>query len=204
MLLIFDLDGTIVDSWEEIVMVFSKVFQRRGIPLDITRLKMAVGYPLGKVIEKTAGFHESSLEKEIKDEFYALNPRRIRMYPSIDKVLRVPSKKAVLTSKRKKGAVRDLKLLGIYHYFSTIVAVEDLSHPKPHPEGIWKIMNLLNHDSQEVYFIGDTEADILTANNAGVKSIAVTWGFRSREFLQKYEPDYIVDSPNEILKIIKK
>ncbi len=203
-LLIFDLDGTIVDSWEEVVFIFSRVFERRGLKLDVEKLRMAVGYPLPKVIEKVTGFNDRSLENEIKEEFYSLNPRKIRMFPGVDKVLRYPSKKAVLTSKRRKGAIWDLKLLGIEHLFSIIVAVEDLNHPKPHPEGILKIIDMLDYDSKDVYYIGDTEVDILTAKNAGVKSIAVTWGFRTREFLEKYDPDYIVDSPEGILKIIKK
>ena len=203
-LLIFDLDGTIVDSWEEVVFIFNRVFERRGLKLDLEKLRMAVGYPLPKVIEKVTGFNDRSLENEIKEEFFSLNPRKIRMFPGIDEVLQYPSKKAVLTSKRRKGAIWDLKLLGIEHLFSIIVAVEDLNHPKPHPEGILKIIDMLNYDSKDVYYIGDTEVDILTAKNAGVKSIAVTWGFRTREFLEKYDPDYIVDSPEEILKIIKK
>ena len=202
-LLIFDLDGTIVDSWEEIAIVFSKVCKRHGIDLDLSRLKMAVGYPLRTVIEKAMRFYDESLEREIRNEFYSLNPRKIRIYPKVDKILQYPSKKAVLTSKRRKGALRDLKLLGIYHYFSAVVTVEDISNPKPHPEGIWKIMKMLGHGSKDTYFIGDTEADILTAKNAGVTSIAVTWGFRTRKFLEKYEPDYIVDSPEDILKILE-
>ena len=201
--MIFDLDGTIVDSWEEIVIVFTRVFEKRGIPLNLSRLRMAVGYPLGKVIEKTAGFYDRSLEDEIKKEFYSLNPRRIKMYPKIDKILRHPSKKAVLTSKRRRGAIRDLELLGISHYFSIVVAVENLTKPKPDPEGILKIIRLLGSDV-DVYYIGDTEIDILTAKNAGVKSIAVTWGFRNRDFLEKYKPDFIVTTPEEILDIIKK
>ncbi len=203
MILIFDLDGTIVDSWDEIVAAFTTVFDRWGIQLDLTRLRMAVGYPISKVIEKTAGFYDALLEKEIKEEFYKLNPRKIRMYPDMDKVLKYPAKKAVLTSKRRRGAINDLKFLGIINLFSLVVTAEDLENPKPHPEGIHKIVNTLSNRKEEVYFIGDTEVDILTAKNAGVKSIAVTWGFRSREFLEKYKPDHLVNTPEEILDIIK-
>ncbi len=201
-ILVFDLDGTIVDSWDEIVTVFTKVFERWGIDLDLKRLRMAVGFPLATVIEKTAGFYDADLEKEIKKEFYRLNPRKIKMYPGMDKVLRHPAKKAVLTSKRRRGTINDLEFLGIRNLFSVVVTAEDLKHPKPHPEGVMRIIKAIGDDG--VYLIGDTEIDILTAKNAGVMSIAVTWGFRSKEFLKRYDPDYLVDRAEEILKIIER
>ena len=203
MLLIFDVDGTIIDSWPEIEVVFKSVFSREGIPLRMEDLRMSVGLPLNKVIEKLVGRDDEKIVEKIRAEFFSLNPRRIRLYDGIKEVLEIPARKAILTSKGKAGTYRDLKYLGILDRFDMIVDADSVRKVKPDPDGILKILSEMDAEKNRTFMIGDTEMDILAAKNAGVKSVAVTWGNRTREFLEKYQPDYIVNSPVELESLLK-
>ncbi len=203
MLLIFDLDGTIMDTWDEIVYVFERVFGRRGIPLDMGDLRMAVGFPLNEVIARLVGYQDEGLVEEIRREFLSMKSRRIRLFEGMDEVLRLPAKKAVFTSKGRVGTLRDLKYLGIEGYFDMVITADDVRKTKPDPEGIFAILSAIGEDHEDAFMIGDTEMDILAARNAGIKSIAVTWGNRDEDFLRKYNPDYLVKSPAELLKLLQ-
>ncbi len=202
MLLIFDLDGTLMDTWDEIEYVFKRVFNRRGVPLDSDKLRMAVGLPLGKVIEKVYGREDRELEDEIRKEFLGMNPRKIKLFSGLEDVFHLPAKKAVFTSKGRLGTYRDLDFLGIREFFDIVITSDDVSNPKPDPEGIIKILNALGERPEKTFMIGDTEMDILAARNAGIKSIAVTWGNRSEMFLREFKPTYIVRDPKELVKIL--
>ncbi len=203
MLLVFDVDGTIVDSWPEIEIVFNSVFSRNGLDLNLHDLRMSVGLPLNKVIEKLTGKEDEKLMGEIRKEFFSLKPRRIRLYDGIKRVLETPAKKAVLTSKGKIGTYRDLEYFGILNNFDIIIDADSVKNKKPSPEGIFKILSEIPEHKKNTFMIGDTEMDIMAAKNAGVKSIAVTWGYRTREFLEKYNPDFITQNTGELERIIR-
>ncbi len=203
MLLIFDLDGTLVDTWDEIVYVFENVFRRRGLPLRVEELRMAVGLPLGDVVAKLVNRRDPKLVEEIRREFLSMGDRRIRLFEGMEDVLRLPARKAVFTSKGRVGTERDLKYLGIEGYFHAVVTADDVRNTKPDPEGIFAILSALQGDKGKSFMIGDTEMDILAAKNAGIKSVAVTWGNRDEDFLRKYGPDYIVRSPGELKRLLQ-
>ncbi len=204
MLLIFDLDGTLMDTWEEIEYAFTRVFKRRGIPLNLDELRMSVGLPLNEVIASLVGHDDEELVRAIREEFLSINPRRARLFPGLENVLKMPVKKAIFTSKGRLGTDRDLDILGLHGVFDAIVTADDVKRVKPDPEGIFKILEMVREEPKRTFMVGDTEMDILAAKNAGVRSIAVTWGFRQREFLEKYKPDFLVSTPEEILEIIKR
>ena len=75
---------------------------------------------------------------------------------------------------------------------------------KPDPTPFNSIIKELNVKKDETVYIGDSEVDVQTAQNAGVTSIAVTWGFRDRKFLEEQNPDYIVENVDELRSVIKK
>ncbi len=203
MLLIFDLDGTIMDTWNEIKLAFETIFSKRGIDLDEKELRMAVGFPLEEVIKFLTGTYNEDLVKEVRNAFLSIEPRKIKMFEGIKKVIDLPVKKAVLTSKGNLGTFRDLKYLGIEDKFQYIVTADMVKNKKPDPEGILKILENLKEKPEDTFMIGDTEMDILAAKNAGTKSVAVTWGNRTEEFLRKYNPDFIVKNPEELVTLVK-
>jgi len=203
MLLIFDLDGTIMDTWEEILITFQKVFSKRNLPLDVNALRMAVGLPLEQVIESLVGYEAPDIVRDIRDTFLSLNPRRIKIFEGMEDVLNIPAKKAILTSKGDLGTYRDLRELGIEHMFDVVVTADTVVNKKPDPEGINIILQRLNEEPSRTFMIGDTEMDILAGKRAGVKTIAVTWGNRDLEHLYNYAPDYVVTSPRELKELLE-
>lgn len=97
------------------------------------------------------------------------------------------------------------KLTGYFfnsRVFSFVLGQTPGFRSKPNPDGIDYILKNCSSYKDECFLVGDSEVDILTAQNSGVNSIAVTWGFRSRETLSTQDPDFIVDTPNEIIEII--
>ena len=204
MLLIFDLDGTLIDTREEILETFSQAFENLGLKLDKEELDKYVGLPLKELLEALLGKYDRRVEEEIRKIYYSERPRKIKIFPGMEEIIRSNGfKKAILTSKRRRAAFYDLEYVGIQQYFHIIIGADDLKRKKPDGEGIRKIMSIVRCEYPErVYMIGDTEMDILAAKNAGVKSVAVTWGFRDEEILRKYEPDYIVHSPKELKELI--
>ena len=203
MLLIFDMDGTVIDTREEIYSTFHEAFRNLGIELNEEKLDMYVGLPLRELLKELLGEYRPEVEEEIRRIYYSPRERKIRVFPGIMEILEMNAhKKAILTSKKRRPALYDLDYLGIRHHFSMILGADDVKANKPSGEGILKIMDALGFCREEVLMIGDTEMDIMAAKDAGVKSVAVTWGFRSEEFLRRYEPDYIVESVEALKSLL--
>ncbi len=202
MLLIFDLDGTLIDTREEIFSTFRKAFSNLGIHLNEEKLERNIGYPLEELITRLLGYYEIQVAQEIKKLYNQMKNRKIRVFPGMVEVLQVLDiPKSVLTSKKKYMALRDLRYTGILDYFSIILGADEIEKRKPHPDGIIKIMQLAKE--KDAVLIGDTELDILAAKNAGIKSIAVTWGFRTEDFLRNFRPDSIAREPRDIVRILE-
>ena len=105
-----------------------------------------------------------------------------------------------------KDRYRTLEILQYFHlekYFDRIVCSDDVEHPKPHPESLLKIMKELNWSANSTCMIGDGVNDILAAKNAGISSIAVTWGDVSENILAEQEPSILVRNSAELLRFIK-
>ncbi len=205
MLVIFDLDGTVIDTKQEIWNVFSQAFKNLGMELDASKMEMYIGLPLRELLEALLGKYDGRFEEEIKRIYYSDRERKIRVFPGMEEIIKHNGfKKAILTSKRRRTAIYDLRYLKIDKYFPIIIGADDVEKRKPCKEGIERIMDFAKcQDKNSVFMVGDTEVDILAAKNAGVKSVAVSWGFRREDFLKKYEPDYIVHTPQELRNILK-
>ena len=95
--------------------------------------------------------------------------------------------------------------LGEYFFNETIdVAIGEKEgiRKKPFPDTVYEALNVLNEEKQNAYYVGDSEVDILTAKNAGMQCLSVSWGFRTKEELQFYDSDLIFDNPTDLLNYI--
>ncbi len=204
MLVIFDLDGTLIDTKDEIFSVFSKAFENLELILDRERMERYIGLPLRELLEKLLGEYDERVEREIAKVYYSDRERKIRLFPGMEGILNGNFRRAILTSKKRKTAIYDLSYLGLLEHFPIIVGADDIEKKKPCAEGIFKIIHMADCKRRDrVFMVGDTEMDIMAAKNAKVNSVAVTWGFRSEEFLERYEPDYIVHNPDELKRILE-
>lgn len=109
---------------------------------------------------------------------------------------------ALCTGKERKRTIEILKYHKLERYFKFVVCSDDVKNAKPHPDSLQLIMKKLKASSSNSVMIGDGINDILVAKNAGIKSIAVTWGDVPEKELQKYDSEYMVTKAEDIRKII--
>lgn len=110
---------------------------------------------------------------------------------------------ALCTGKSRERTLEILKYLDIDFFFSQIVCSDDVKQPKPNKESVIKIMNQLNLNPENTIFVGDGINDILCAHNAGIASIAVSWGDIKGDILERYEPDKIANTPEQLAGYLK-
>jgi len=125
-------------------------------------------------------------------------------YPSVKETLAKLGNynKAVLSNKREMYSKRVLEGVGILQYFDLVLGSDSVREKKPSPVPIFDLMKTFKVSREEVLIIGDSNYDIEAGKSAGIKVVAVTYGFRSMEFLR--DADFIIDTFDKLLEIIPK
>lgn len=202
---IFDLDGTLIDSLETYCMAFNRIVEQYGLkPIDIREISDFLNQfiSLEQLIEK---LYPSLGPDEIKDfmlemrkEFIALAKHHITLKPDAREVLISLKDKGmkigVATGRmsRGDGKWRELKNLGINSLVDTVVTAGE-TKPKPDPASLIKCAEQLALSLDECIFVGDSIADVIAGKNAGVKVIAIPSGVATREQLSEEKPDFFID-----------
>jgi len=207
--ILFDLDGTLIDSTEAIVLSFFDVYDKFGFkkpkPEAIKRL---IGHTLEDMflslgIEDNRVIKESVLSYK---EFYRQRALEMTtLLPGASEAIKTASKIAdlgIVTTKTGRYSKDLLEHFGVMSSFKTLIGREHVTHPKPHPEPIQKALEKINKDSKNCWMIGDTKLDLICAKRAGVKSVAVLSGYGKKDELQKYT-DTIFSSSLEAVKWLK-
>lgn len=213
---IFDLDGTLTDTLTAISHFGNMALEFFGfLTYPKERYKKFVGDGRKKLIERILDA-QGKLTNEnynkvcaVYDENYEKSPMyKTDAYEGVREVLGELKKsgiKMAVCSNKPHNVVCDVvKLVFGDDVFDCVYGVSEGAAVKPDPGCVEDILNELGVENRECIFIGDTNVDIFTAKNAGLKSIGVLWGFRDFEELNTAGADYIVEKPSEILKIVKK
>ncbi|MGG1554952.1 pyrophosphatase PpaX [Paenibacillus ferrarius] len=204
---LFDLDGTIVDTNELIVQSFLHSLEGQT-PEPITReiIIPNMGRPLVEQMQMFSGREEV---EELITKYRTFNLSKhdelVREFPHVREVMgklhASGIKIGIVTSKIRQTTLMGLKLCGLDGFVSTIVTVEDVKEPKPSPEGILAAMKTLGAARETTMMVGDSHYDIEAAKNAGVTAVGVSWSWKGRSYLEKYAPDYLIDDMTELLPI---
>ncbi len=189
MIILFDLDGTLIDSTEAILESFSVAFKtfEEEVPTDAL-IKAEIGHPLD-VMFQTLGVEEEKVWDYV--HAYKMHYRKIScaktvLLPEAMEAVELASKHAILgvvTTKTAKYSVELLEHMGLMEYFDVLVGREDVENPKPHPEPVHKALSKLQSDTTKCWMVGDTCMDMLAAKAAGIEAIAVTCGYGTEELL---------------------
>ncbi|HOI84965.1 MAG TPA: HAD-IA family hydrolase [Acholeplasmataceae bacterium] len=206
---LFDLDGTLIQTTEIIIETFKVTFQKYfpHIQLsddDYTNM-------LGQTLFTTFGYYTSN-QDEINEvvQFYRtysddIIEQGLKSYPGAVEIMTFLKKKnvkiGVVTSKMRHVATHHLKLTGLVDFIDGLVGYEDVTEHKPSPEPILKALQLFGTKPQSTIYIGDHENDIISAKKAGILTCAVTYSQRLKEMLS-YNPDYAIDELMHIKDII--
>ena len=209
-LIIFDLDGTLLDTIGDIAEAVNQALEKCGFP---THPKEAYRFMVGSGI---MALFERALPPDRRTESNILHIREhfLPHYEAHNADLTAPYEgvvtlletlhqrgvKLAVASNKYHQATQQL----VAHYFPTIPFCAVLGHRdgaavKPSPEIVQEIMEVAEvNNSQEVLYVGDSDVDMLTANNAGVEVIGVSWGFRPKEELAAHNPKAIIDFPADL------
>lgn len=211
-LIIFDLDGTLLNTIADLAQSTNHALTQLGFPThEESAYNFMVGNGINKLFERALPEGEKSEENvlRMREEFIHYydqhNADKSRPYPGIPELLQElhqQGKMLAVASNKYQSATRKL----VQHYFSAIpfVAVYGQREgvtPKPDPTIIFDILQHTKTTKEEVLYVGDSGVDMQTAIRAGVTACGVTWGFRPRTELEAFNPDYIVEGAEEILRL---
>lgn len=209
-LIIFDLDGTLVDSRKDIIGSINFTLKSVGLkekngPLIISYVGDGVEALMRRSIgEDKDGLFEKALS--IFKEYYGRHcADNAILYSGVSETLAHFSgkKKIIITNRGLKSAVCILKALNIYDYFNKIAGGDDIRCMKPNPCPLDNALARFKiHDKNKAMMVGDMDIDVLAGKNAGILTCAAAYGFGSREDIIKANPDYIIDSIPELKAII--
>ncbi|MGH7594314.1 MAG: HAD-IA family hydrolase [Gemmatimonadales bacterium] len=206
---LFDLDGTLIDSVDLIVDSYQHVFRTHDLPVRSREDILAgLGTPLRMVfgnITDDAGEIDAWIAT-----YRAYNlthhDARVHAYPgAVEMVHRLKSsgcRLGLVTSKNRLGAGRGLALVGLNDTMEVIVGADDVVNPKPHPEPVERALQQLGMPAETCIFAGDSRHDINCGRGAGVWTAGVTWGPFDRAHLEMVAPDYYCDTPDALVQLV--
>lgn len=211
-LVIFDMDGTILDTLEDLKNCLNYALEKNGFPVRTPEeVRNFVGNGIRKLVER--GVPKGAGPKQIDGVFsdfrayYKLHcTEQTKPYEGITDLLRELRKRGVKTavvSNKIDFAVQDL----VRRYFDGLfdMAVGDRAGMarKPEPDSVYAVLEGLCVGKKDCVYVGDSDVDIDTARNAGIDSIIVTWGFRDREFLKAHGASVFAGQPREVLTLLE-
>ncbi len=204
----FDLDGTLVDSNQTIFRSTVYALDKLGIKSDFDekRFVSMIGMHFVDIFsELKVNVPDFDLFIKIYKENYFEQMSYSTLYPEVENTLdKLKSNKvkiSLLTTKVQDQADRLIDYFNLRKYFDFIMGRRDGMNYKPSPEPLLFICNELNIGLNETIMIGDTELDIQCGKNAGAKTCAVLYGYRTEESLKDHQPDYLIKSISDILSI---
>ncbi len=214
-LIIYDLDGTLIDSSKDISNSINWMLKELGLPeLSERLIRSHVGSGVVHLIQNV--LNEVSRDHQIDQTGIfdqALHLYRTRysghlldetqLYPGVKTVLEFfkRKKQAIITNKTEEFSHRILKGLEIDLYFFEVIGSDQTFPKKPAPDSVLKLIHSAGVNQNETVFIGDSAIDVQTGKNAKTRTIAVTYGFNSRQEIESSRPDYIVNQLNEVMAL---
>lgn len=207
-LIIFDWDGTLMDSIGLIVESMHVAGEAHGFTTTDQAVKDIIGLSLMHGIEilyPQASDTQKLAIQQSYAEYYIPNSHRTPFFMPIDEMLLTLKQQdkqlAVATGKKRKGLDRVLEASASRHYF-TITRCADESGSKPDPQMLRDILDYTKQPISQAVFIGDSIYDIQMANRLGMTSIAVNYGTASSSELAAEQPTYQVDTPQELVALL--
>jgi pyrophosphatase PpaX len=206
---LFDLDGTLIDSIRLILDSYHHTLAAHGVPprTDDDWLR-GVGTPLsvqfaewrddlGKLEAMVATYRAYNL---------AHHDRMVTVYPgvvaAVEAIRAAGRRTGLVTSKNRQGALRGLTLVRLEAMMDVLVCADEVTNPKPHPEPVEKAVALLGADPATTVYVGDSIHDMVSGRAAGVRTAAALWGPFGRAHLELATPDYWLESPADLLRLL--
>lgn len=210
-LAIFDMDGTILNTLEDLRDSLNFALKASGYPQrTLAQVRSFVGNGIQKLVErampKDAGAEAQEGVYKIFREYYndhsAVKTRPYEGITALLTALRAEGVKLAVVSNKPDAAVRTLCDKYFAGLFDAAAGERDGIAKKPAPDSVLDVLSRLGVQKENAVYIGDSEVDIATAANSGLACIAVDWGFRDGDFLAANGADIIVSSPDAAFRFI--
>jgi pyrophosphatase PpaX len=205
--ILFDLDGTLIDTNELIISTYLHTLEKY-YPGKYKREDVLPF--LGPTLHEVFGAMDSERVEEMVLEYRTYNLANhdalvkefVGVMETIETLKKKGYKLAIVTTKREDVAFKGLRLMKLDHFFDVMIAYDHVKKVKPDPEPIFLALEKLDSVPEETLMVGDNFHDVLAGKNAGTKTAGVAWSIKGREYLAKYEPDYMLENMTDLLSIL--
>ncbi|MDY7224064.1 pyrophosphatase PpaX [Halalkalibacterium halodurans] len=204
---LFDLDGTLINTNELIISSFLHTFETY-YPGKYGRKDAieCIGPPLTDSFKRLDPERVEEMVATYRKHNHAHHDKLVEPYEGVYETVKTLHeqgfKLAIVTTKIRETAMKGLKLFGLDEFFDVIVALDDVENVKPNPEPLEKAMNGLGAKKEETIMVGDNSHDILGGKNAGVKTAVVGYAIRGEDYVRQFDPDYVLRSMPDLLDIV--
>lgn len=207
---IFDLDGTILDTLDDLTDSVNFALLKNNLPLrTVEEIRTFVGNGVKNLIQRSLPDDNKTSFDAVFSSFAAYYAEhcncKTKAYLGIIDVIIALREKGIKTAVVSNKSDKEVKKLCAQYFdglFEVAIGEREGIRRKPYPDSVNESLKILGVSANEAVYVGDSEVDLLTAKNADVKCVSVTWGFRSKQFLISCGADNLIDSPSEILSAV--
>lgn len=209
MAVLFDLDGTLVDSIELLIASMEYSFEGRTRRPSVAEWVQLIGTPLDTMLANWAESADDvvALRARYREHQLLWHDSMVKLYPGMVDTVRALHAAGhplgIVTSKMEYGARRALKLAGIESCFDVVVGIEQTTKHKPEPEPVWYALEKLGASRERAIFVGDSTHDMHAGRAAGVTTVAALWGPYTRAQLEDTKPDFWVKDFAELRRVVE-
>ncbi|GIU79519.1 MAG: phosphoglycolate phosphatase [Bryobacteraceae bacterium] len=203
-LYLFDVDGTLVDSADDICGAVREALAEAGVDqLSDAYLRSFIGHHLfdlfREVLPDSTQEDRERLLARYRSIYLARRHAATRVYPGVEEMLAgLGGLKSTATTKSSETARQVLELFGLARHFDHIQGTDGFPS-KPAPDVVLKSLERLGVRPEDCLLVGDAAPDMEAGRRAGVRTCAVTWGYGDLEAMRSHQPDFWIDSPAELL-----
>lgn len=207
--IIFDLDGTLLDTLEDLTDAMNHVLSVHCLPQhSLEDVRGFVGNGIDILVRRALpeGYTEELFSEALEEfkAYYKVHCNdKTKPYEGILpmlKVLKEKGYKMAIVSNKADFAVKELNEIYFSSYISVAVGACEGRQKKPAPDAVFAAVEELKLQPEQCIYVGDSQVDVATAQNSGLPCIAVEWGFRDRQKLKEAGAEHIISSPEEILE----
>ncbi|MCC3355996.1 pyrophosphatase PpaX [Bacillus sp. REN16] len=206
--LLFDLDGTLIDTNELILQSFLHTFETYFPERSFTREEIL---PFnGPTLHESFSSVDPDRAEEMIAEYRKFNHDKhdelVTEFPGVFDTIKTLKEKGykigIVTTKIRNTVNMGLKLTKLDQFFDVVVTLDEVKKPKPDAEPVLLALKLLGSTPEEAIMVGDNYQDIVAGQNAGTKTAGVAWSHKGKDFLLEYKPDFMLENMSDLLNIV--
>lgn len=204
---LFDLDGTLINTNELIIASFLHTLDHY-FPNEYTRERVIefIGPSLHDSFSRLNPDNVEEMIHMYRTFNHEKHDELVEEYETVKETVKALHEKGyklgIVTTKRSETARMGLKLTGLDPYFPVLVGIDDVEKVKPDPEPLLKALEQLNSSPEQAIMVGDSQYDVLGGKNTGTKTAAVAWTIKGREFIEAYNPDVMLETMSDLLTFL--